>query len=228
MKTDDSADPRHELKFVVRAQSAGHLETWLRTCALGFVTAFPDRVVNNLYFDSVEGTALAEKLAGVSRRAKVRYRWYGEPLEIAPGRLEIKHRHNGVGWKETFAFTEEPPARGRAAFVGAIRRAVPAEARPWLDDLAEPTLITRYRRSYYVSADGAVRATVDRDLEAFDQRLGAFPRLHGAAPMPDILVLELKFARAQRARVVRQLGELALVASACSKFELGMRAVAGT
>lgn len=227
MTADDGSALRHELKFVVRAQSAGHVEAWLRTNSLGFVTAFPDRVVNNLYFDSLEAEALAEKLAGISRRAKVRYRWYGEPRGLAAGRLEIKHRHNGVGWKETFAITDVPPAAGRAAFVRALRRAVPAGARRWLDDLAEPTLITRYLRTYHVSADGAVRATVDRDLEAFDQRLGAFPRLHGSAPMPDILVLELKFSRAQRARVVRQLGELALVGSACSKYELGMRAVAG-
>lgn len=226
MKADGGIDHRHEVKFVTTAELAGHVDLWLKTSSFGFRSAYPDRIVNNLYFDTPDADALAEKLAGVSRRAKVRYRWYGSAHSIGIGRLEIKHRHNGVGWKDVYPIDAAPSDTRRAAWTRALRRAVPAAARVWLDDLAEPTLINRYRRVYLVSADGRVRATIDRDLQVFDQRIGTFPRLDLPAPLPRIVVLELKFARDQRARVSREVGELQFVASACSKYELGVRAIA--
>lgn len=219
---------RHEVKFTAPTDQRGHIELWLRTSSLALRPAYPDRRVHNVYFDTVDADALAEKLAGVSRRAKVRYRWYGEGEGIGAGRLEVKHRHNGVGWKEEYAVAEAPVGGTRGAWARALRQALPLAARRWLDDLAEPMLVNSYRRSYFVSADGRVRATVDRDLDVCDQRLGRFPQLRRRLALPPVLVLELKFATSERARVSAQLGTLGLVASACSKYELALRALAET
>lgn len=219
-------DRRHEVKLVTTRSRAGHVAQWLRTSAFGFRVAHQDRSVHNLYFDSAEADALAEKLAGDARRLKVRYRWYGEATRIGPGQLEVKHRVNGVGWKDTFAVPQPPAGAGRARFVRELRALLPPQARRFLDEAAEPTLINAYQRSYFVSADGAVRATVDRELHVFDQRRGPFPRLRGGVSLAGLVVLELKFPPELRARVGNDLGDLALIASACSKYELGLRAVA--
>src|SRR5690606_15989900 len=182
--------------------------------------------LNNLYFDTVEAGALADKLDGISARAKVRYRWYGESPAPAPGQLEVKLRRNGVGWKETFPVTAVPACAGRAAFVRALRAILPARARLWLDLAPEPMLINRYVRAYHVSADGRVRATVDRGLVAYDQRVGPVPRPTGRAPLPPVVVLELKLPQAARAAAVRELADLGFVASAYSKYEVALRAIA--
>ena len=68
---------RHEVKFAAYAIEYESLCHWLRMHPSGFVKSYPDRQVNNVYFDSWDYRAFAENLAGISQRSKVRYRWYG-------------------------------------------------------------------------------------------------------------------------------------------------------
>jgi hypothetical protein len=225
--TAEPAAPRlrHEFKFALAPAAGGELERWLQTCGLALRAAHPSRLVHNVYFDTLEGHALADKFAGLSLRAKVRYRWYGDSDVPDVGQLEVKRRTNGLGCKETCAVAVELPAGSRAAFVRALRAAVPARARAWLDVYPEPVLANCYRRAYFVSGDGRVRVTVDRALTVWDQR-GRFLHTGRGIPIPG-LVLELKLPPELRAHVVAEVRSLGFVASACSKYELGMRAVSG-
>ncbi len=218
---------RHEIKFALDEAATRDLELWLRTSSLGLRTAHQGRLVHNLYFDTLEADSLADKLAGLSDRAKVRYRWYGDRTAPDVGQLEVKRRANGLGWKETYRVDAAPSATSRAAFVRALRAAVPPRARAWLATYPEPMLINRYRRAYFASCGSEVRATVDRDLSVWDQRVGRFPQCAQAASMPRLTILELKFAPTDRARVATELSDLGFVASACSKYELGVRAISG-
>ena len=216
---------RLELKFATDAAVRHEIELWLRTCALAFRQVHPPRLVNSLYFDSLDADALAAKLAGVSVREKVRYRWYGDARAPAPGQLEVKRRANGLGWKDTYRVATPPAASTRVGFVRALRAAVPPPARAWLDAYPEPMLINRYRRAYFACARGEVRATVDHQIQVWDQRLGAFPQMTRAAAMPALVVLELKLPPDLRARVAAALADLRHVQSAVSKYELGLRAI---
>lgn len=217
---------RHEIKFVLPAAAAEAIELWLRTSSLGFRVTHPERQVNNIYFDTPDVATVADKLAGVSRRAKVRYRWYGTDTMPAAGQLEVKQRDNAVGFKESFAVAVPPSGRSRIGFVRGLRAVLPARGRAWLDAFPDPILLNRYRRRYHASADRGVRATVDRDLVVLDQRTGPFPQLVRSARLPCVVILELKLAPALRARASRELTDLGFVASACSKYELGVRAIA--
>ena len=218
---------RSELKFVVRLEQLAQVSGWLRDSALLLRTAHPPRVVRNLYFDTHDYAAMAEKLAGVSERQKVRYRWYGASALPTAGVLEIKRRRNALGDKVSFRVDIAPPTDTWRGFRAAVRAALPAAGRAWFDDNPQPVLINAYRREYFASVDGEVRATLDRDLQVFDQRLGASPQLRHSSPMPTHAILEVKFMPTSRARVVGQAGGLPFVAVACSKYELGLRAIAG-
>ena len=218
---------RAELKFVVRLEQVAHVFGWLRDSALLLRTAYPPRVVRNLYFDTHDYAAMAEKLAGVSERQKVRYRWYGASALPTAGVLEIKRRRNALGDKVSFKVDVAPPTDTWRAFRSAVRTALPTAGRAWFDDHPQPVLINAYHREYFASPDGDVRATLDRDLQVFDQRIGARPQVERASPMPTHAILEIKFLPASRARVVGQVGGLPYVAVACSKYELGVRAIAG-
>lgn len=219
---------RAEVKFMVRPEQLGHVLGWLKVSALLLRPQHAPRTVHNLYFDTHDYSAMAEKLAGVSERQKVRYRWYGVSAIPTAGVLEIKRRRNALGDKVSFPVAVAPPAQTWRAFRAALRAELPPAGRSWFDEHPQPVLANAYEREYFASPDGAVRATIDRDLRVFDQRRSAGVQVLRASPMPAISVLELKFAPEERARVVGQLGALALVAVACSKYELGVHAIVGT
>src|SRR5688572_10326896 len=92
---------RHELKFVCEDEAYPRLRMALRLDRAGFVPLFAPRTVQSVYLDTSAGRALAENLAGLSRRDKVRLRWYGEESELVAGTLERKLRENTLGWKES-------------------------------------------------------------------------------------------------------------------------------
>ena len=93
---------RLEIKFAAYRVQLDRILTWIRSHDAAFFSPFPDRRVNNVYFDTHEATAYVQNLAGSSTRVKVRYRWYGDSLVPAPGSLEIKHKRNYFGWKTRY------------------------------------------------------------------------------------------------------------------------------
>ena len=58
----------------------------------GFRPLYPSRVVQSVYFDTHGGRAVAENIAGISDRHKLRFRWYGPDAKVVRGRLERKIR----------------------------------------------------------------------------------------------------------------------------------------
>lgn len=218
---------RQELKFVLPAHAAASFAVWLRTSPLGWRATHAERQVNNLYFDSFDADCLAEKLAGISARTKVRLRWYGEGDAPQAPTLEVKCRRNGLGWKQVHQLATVPPPAPWARWLRALRAALAPAGRAWLDEHPQPMVVNRYRRTYFSSCDGRIRATIDRDLRAFDQRTYAALQLGRGAPQPDVVVLELKFVPEDRARVTEASVHLPAVVSAFSKYELAMRAVQG-
>ena len=58
---------RHEVKFAAYVIDYADLRHWLHMHPAGFRPAYPDRRVNNIYFDTWDYRAYAENLAGVSR-----------------------------------------------------------------------------------------------------------------------------------------------------------------
>ena len=161
-------DARYERKFRVEPHEASLAEVRAALSAQPalFRPAYPDRLVHSLYLDTPDLQAFHANAAGLAERTKPRLRWYG-PLD-APGggRLEIKRRHGLVGTKELLALpTGLPPGLpGRGLSLGAWCRW--ASAHPWLRQFPElvPTVLVQYRRSYFTSADGRLRLTLDRDL----------------------------------------------------------------
>lgn len=220
-----SAPMRYEVKFAAAGSHLDRVLAWLRLHPAGFRTAHPDRRVHNVYFDSHDYAAVDEKLAGDSARHKLRYRWYGERALPDAGVLELKCRRNTYGWKLQHPVAAAPACSAWPAFVRALRAGLPVGPRGWLDEHPAVVLINRYERRYFVSADGRVRMTVDTGLAAYDQRLRARPNTTHAAPMPDQLVLECKFARADRELAVACLGDVPIRVSAHSKYALAVAAI---
>jgi hypothetical protein len=106
-----------------------------------------------------------------------------------------------------------------------IRRQLPVEAKEWIEMNPLPVLINRYNRKYFISKDRKVRVTLDTDLKIYDQSKKQFPNYTLKANLPNVLVLEVKFARELRDYVTHIFGDIPLRGSRFSKYVSGVLSI---
>jgi hypothetical protein len=189
-----------------------------------FYEPYPERPVNNLYFDTPDLHHYHDHINGLADRIKVRWRWYGDfSGQIDQPQLELKVKRGLVSAKATHAL---PPfaVNGnipRDTLENALRRdSVPAATALRLHGL-EPALANRYHRRYFLSADGAVRLTVDWGLEFMTPRLF----LGWLKPHPHhgpLVIVELKYPPEQAARAAAVASAFPFRLTRCSKYVLGV------
>ena len=218
---------RYEIKFVAYEGNFHTLLHWLHMHPAGFISPYPDRRVNNIYFDTHNYLAFSDNLSGASSRTKVRYRWYGKSLGPDVGTLEIKQKRNYFGWKHRYEVLEKPYAH-EANWL-AIRRSLseqlPYDGKIWLDANPVPVMINRYLRKYFVSSDQKVRATIDTQQAVWDQRFKPSPNFNHAANLARTIVIEFKFDRNDRDLASRLLQGVPLRVGRHSKYMNGVRAI---
>ncbi|MCB8945978.1 MAG: polyphosphate polymerase domain-containing protein [Ardenticatenaceae bacterium] len=232
--TNAPASLRYELKLTCDASYLAQARTWLRLHPEGFRTAFPPRLVNSLYLDTPALNSFNANLAGVGERQKLRLRWYGEigdwrletdacPSPITNPTLELKYKQNLLGGKrqQVLACVWDWQ-RPFSHLLATIQQTADPEWQQWLTATTQPTLINRYHREYYVTVDGAIRATLDYNQMAYDQRLSPRPNLQHPLPLPDLVVIELKAAPEHSERLQWAVGRFPIPRSRNSKYVNGI------
>lgn len=219
-------EARYERKFTVNDLSRRQLEARILGHPALFSELYPPRWVNNVYLDSPDLGAVRETLDGISRRDKLRIRWYG-PLWPADGlRVERKMKQGTVGGKSVWPVAGS--SNTSALRITDVRHALENADIPEAVRLRfvrhRPVLVNRYARSYYGSSDGRFRITIDSGMcyHAF-QPLGG--DLLQWSHQRRLLVLELKYERQddEAARWITQ--RLPLRVSRNSKYVTGMSLV---
>ena len=220
---------RLEIKFSAYEVQLHTLLHWIRMHSAGFVVPFPDRWVNNIYFDMHNYRAYVENLSGTSSRTKVRYRWYGEKKGPDIGALEVKCRRNYFGWKHRYTVSKSPYKQGDT-FKG-IRRALyeqlPPDGKRQVDANPFPIIINRYHRKYFLSSNGKIRVTVDTNQGVWDQRFKPYPNFNHPSNLPQTLVVEIKFDRKDRQLGSDIIQNIPIRVSRHSKYMNAVRAVHG-
>ena len=218
---------RLEIKCIGRESQYDVLFAWLRLHPTGFVVPFPDRWVNNVYFDSCNYSAFAANLSGASARTKVRYRWYGVSMGPEAGALEVKCKRNARSWKLTFPVPKSSykPGSSWRAIRQELLAHLPPEGKVWLDANPFTVLINRYHRKYFVSSDSKVRVTIDTQIAVWDQRFKPYPNLNHSARLPRIVVVEFKFAPEDQKMVSKIIQGFPLRVSKHSKYISGVQAI---
>lgn len=199
---------RYESKFITDADRS-FVESVVRFHPAIFRTIFHRRWVNNIYLDTWSLESYEQNLAGASRnRVKVRVRWYGDlwgPVDSPV--LELKIRQGLLNRKESYPLASFETADGLGAkdVMDLFRRSdLPQPLRHDLMKL-QPTLLNRYSRTYYRTADRAFRVTIDSGMAyyAISRSVNATSSRWCAG---DGIILELKYAQdvAQKAHGVTQ------------------------
>ncbi len=187
-------DARFEIKFVVYESKLHEIEKWIKLHPACFLKHHPERTIHNIYFDTHNYDAFDENLSGVSRREKLRYRWYGDSITPESGRLELKIRRNLLGWKEIFNISEAPYVNGAnwCSIINRLKQQTTLRERLWLHANPFPILINIYDRNYYISADGKMRLTIDMSFKVWDQRFKSLPNFKHASHVARTVVIEIK------------------------------------
>jgi len=226
-----AAQPRYEVKIPLPAARLPEIQAWIRVHPAHWRVAYPERQVNNIYFDSPDYAGLNANLSGIAERAKLRLRWYGTMLSHVEGaHLELKRKHGMVGWKEAVALevSVELTSLTWGAFCALLRSSLEPVARRWLDSFPVPVLLNHYQRAYYVTLDRRVRLTVDTALRAYTQGLRGRPNLDRPVSMPveEWVVVEIKALNrpADFQRLVEVLTDSPVRIQRFSKYVHGMLA----
>ena len=222
-----AASARYEIKMTCDETYLPEVRSWLRLHPESFVKAYPSRQINNIYLDTFATDHLADHLAGVSNRQKLRFRWYGAQDSGVQGTLELKGRSGSLSWKKqcpiprTFDLTET----SWNEWMKEIRIHSDQKAVPWLVYIGRPTLLNRYVREYYTTFDGQIRLTVDRQMRVYDQTACQKPNLDLLIPIESRAILEVKSSPTHRQRLSDLCTALPLRVERNSKYVTGMQSL---
>ena len=223
------SEARLEIKYTAPETEYHRLFHWVKHHSHGFFVHYPDRIVNNIYFDSQDYSSFWETLSGFSSRTKVRYRWYGESFLPEEGVLEFKNRKNQYTWKDSYKLSIDllKTSTSWEAFFKSLEGSLSHEARCRFQENPLPILINCYKRNYFINRDHTIRITLDTGLKIFDQRYSSSPNLNRKAILPSSVILELKFSEEKREEISQIFKEMPVSMSRNSKYVFGVRGIRG-
>ena len=165
MQKNINSMKRFERKWVFDNNDYNQIYISLYRSNFYFIDHFPDRQVNSIYFDDQHHSSIVQNIDGISDKKKYRLRWYGNFKNIKDPVFEVKKKNGFEVSKDNFSL---PKLNNLNLFKNDD-----------IDFLASfindnfnftnklfPILTTHYLRSYFISSNKLVRATIDRNLKS--------------------------------------------------------------
>ena len=150
----------------------------------GFTKQHPDRTISSIYLDTINYDFAKDNINGINERKKIRFRWYDNNLDKIF--IEIKNKQNFCVWKNIEKInlkTEE------SKLIQNLRDNLVNIKFKYNNNFNYKFILkTNYRRSYWISNNKQIRATIDTNLNASSIN-NFFNKVH----MNDT-VLEFKFS----------------------------------
>lgn len=214
---------RRELKFVVPGADITKLRrAFLGSCQL-LVHKSSVSTVRSLYLDTPRLWSFHAHVQGLSRRRKVRLRWYDSELPQEDMFFEIKWRKNRITGKHRvhLGVTGSLKDRPYREILRVLGEALPEAYRPALVAYDEPIIVVEYKREHFQAHDGEVRLTLDYDIRFYNQVGKRF--LHTSFPrrLDGFVVVEGKVPVGWEQALRSTLYPFRARPEACSKYRTG-------
>lgn len=179
---------RYERKFKMYNFTPRIIEQIIKLHPASFTKIYPDRQINNIYYDTATLTTYWDNVNGVSSRKKFRVRWYGDdPAIIVKPHFEIKGRVNELGTKKVIRIDDFDLDNLR--FLTRIVNEISDTP-----GRLQPVLMNSYKRSYFGTKDGEFRVTIDWNVRYFAMMLAQrFTRY--TVEDTSAVVVEIKYDR---------------------------------
>ena len=205
---------RLETKYVVPTST---LPIFLELISsAGMSPIYNSRLVNSLYYDTVDLLAVADNLSGIMKRKKYRLRWYHSQYPTSAvfevkektGLLGVKHTTDRLLLNQPTLFCSQPAT--------IINDTSFLNQHPSLISLFPQTVCT-YHRSYY-QLNLNLRATVDSDLMFYQaSRYPSSLHLHSIFPFN---IVELKYSVDYKHYLSSLFTQAPIPSQRCSKYLL--------
>ena len=154
-----SVDSRIERKFIIGLTNNDFFEKILKLNC--FHNPYKNRTVNSIYFDTNDYSFLRANIDGISFRKKIRIRWYNNNLNNFF--FEEKVKRNFLVSKKIKKINF--PLGGKT-FEDNLNKYFNSEINNNLiNSNYKIVLKTNYKRSYWLSNDKKIRATIDTNLK---------------------------------------------------------------
>ncbi len=162
---------RFERKFVIDRGGVPFVEQVVKLNRGAFRSAYYERQINNIYFDTPNLRNYYDNHFGKSKRVKVRIRWYGDTFgKIETPILEFKIKTGATGRKLSF------PLAGfnldqKITKLSLQDMFSKSDLPEWVENEVYnlvPTLVNTYKRKYYISFDHLFRFTIDHHMEYYN------------------------------------------------------------
>ena len=218
-----AGDVRYELKYCCPLPLLPDIRAVIRCHRAAFSTAYPQRSVNNIYFDTQDMSNIRDNLAGGSERVKLRLRWYGRLHTVHAANMQLKEKRGELGWKLIIPLKCEIDLRRSdwREIVETIRKAGLGALSERFAHSPLPVLVNSYQREYFVSGDNRIRLTLDTALTYFGQRFSQLPNLTRPEPRQSIAVVELKGAVEDTELLKAAATQIPMFRTAFSKYLVG-------
>ncbi len=196
LRSPDTDSYRHERKFLVSEFSQYEIEAQIKLHPAMFSEIYQPRFVNNLYFDSPGRRHYFDNIDGIADRVKVRIRWYGDLFgTVAKPVLELKLKHGLAGRKNScplVPFSIDRDFKVNTVLEVFKKSDISEYLRSNLISL-EFSLLNRYQRKYFQSADRKYRITIDSEMTFYQIQAHNNTFLYKTVDLMNTVV-ELKYA----------------------------------
>jgi len=217
---------RYEIKMVFSGLQSDIVHNLIRSHSKLFKKTYPSRQVNNIYFDTEDFKFKIDHIQGAHHRIKIRQRWYHDTWILSKSQIEVKTKTGHLGSKFIFPISSEVDLT--KINWNEFQKEIWLD--PSLDDQLQlintrPTIINKYQRDYFESADQLIRITLDTNLITFNQLFGARPNLSRSSPMRNVCVLEIKSDSVHHLEIASVLEEFPQYCTAYSKYINGTETI---
>lgn len=167
----ETTNYRYERKFLISELIREEVESIVRLHPAIFSEIYHQRYVNNLYLDSFDMKSYFDNVNGAEYRMKCRIRWYGNLFGVIEKPvLELKIKNGSLGKKVSFplnSFSIDERNFEFHAIVDSVKASKAPDALKLGFTSLKPSLLNRYSRKYYLSADGNYRITIDSEMVSY-------------------------------------------------------------
>ena len=158
----DKSNFRNEIKFKTFNTSTFDIAQNIKRNSISFFEEYPDRWVNNIYFDNHDLDSMFQSLEGSYMRYKTRLRWYDHYLNFTNPKLELKIKRGYMNTKKTFNCSYSKKNIHKPFLINKIND-LDLFPKMILKDM-RPIVSNKYFRKYLISSDKKIRVTIDSNL----------------------------------------------------------------